>query len=81
MNRKVRDFNTLLKSLNLTALPLKREPSCLDGDVGFIELFKECEIGDIREEKIEEEEEVVEVEELGVEYFDKFSIIDELAYH
>ncbi|GKE11659.1 hypothetical protein Tco_1415210, partial [Tanacetum coccineum] len=65
----------------LAAPPLDREPSCLEGEVGFVELFKEYEIGDVREEEIEEEEEVVEVEELGVEYFDKFPTKDELAYH
>ncbi|GJV20010.1 putative reverse transcriptase domain-containing protein [Tanacetum coccineum] len=49
-------------------------------DVGFVEFFKEYEIGNIREEEIEEEEEVVKVEELGIEYFDKFSTRDELSY-
>ncbi|GJT93777.1 hypothetical protein Tco_1082622 [Tanacetum coccineum] len=58
-----------------------REPSCLEGEVGFVEVFKEYEIGDVREEELEEEEEVVEVEELGVEYFDKFPTRNELAYH
>nr|GEU34578.1 hypothetical protein [Tanacetum cinerariifolium] len=42
---------------------------------------KEYEIGDIREEEIEEEEEVMKVEELGAGYFDKLLIRDKLAYH
>ncbi|GJW92766.1 hypothetical protein Tco_0172438, partial [Tanacetum coccineum] len=74
-------FNTLLESLNLVIPPLDREYSCLEREVGFVELFKEYEIGDVRWEENEEEEEVVEVEELGVEYFDKFPTKDELAYH
>ncbi|GKC43402.1 hypothetical protein Tco_1061124 [Tanacetum coccineum] len=84
INRKVREFNTLLESLNLVAPPLDREPSCLEGEIGFVKLFKEYEIVDVRvkdEEEIKEEEEVVEVEKLGVEYFDKFPTKDELAYH
>nr|GEY96005.1 reverse transcriptase domain-containing protein [Tanacetum cinerariifolium] len=80
LNRKIQEFHTLLKSLDLAALPLRREPSFLKGDVGFVELFLEYEIKDISEEEIEEEE-VVEVDELGVEHFDKFSTRDELAYH
>ncbi|GKD54203.1 hypothetical protein Tco_1287590, partial [Tanacetum coccineum] len=62
MNRKVREFNTLLESLNLDAPPLDREPSCLKGEVGFVVLFKEYETGDVKEEEIKEEEEVVEEE-------------------
>nr|GEZ97160.1 hypothetical protein [Tanacetum cinerariifolium] len=54
--------------------PLEREPSCLEGDLGFVKLFKEFEIGNVRDE------EVVKVEELGVEHFDKFPTRDELAY-
>ncbi|GJV89070.1 hypothetical protein Tco_1533008 [Tanacetum coccineum] len=49
-------------------------------DVGFVELFKEYEIGDVSEEEIEVEK-VEEVKELDVEYFDKFPTRDELAYH
>ncbi|GJT06776.1 hypothetical protein Tco_0841238 [Tanacetum coccineum] len=47
---------------------------------------KEYEIGDVSEEEIKEEEvvgneeEIEGVEELGVEYFDKFPTRDELAY-
>ncbi|GJS22154.1 hypothetical protein Tco_0450786 [Tanacetum coccineum] len=73
MNRKVREFNTLLESLNLVDPPLNR-PSCLEGEVGFDELFKEYEIGDVSEEEIVGDE-------LGVEYFDKFPTRDELGYH
>ncbi|GJS33171.1 hypothetical protein Tco_0531553 [Tanacetum coccineum] len=80
LNRKIQEFHTLLESLNLTAPPLEREPSCLEGDVGFVELFKEYEIGDVSKEEIREEE-VEEKEELGVEYFDKFPTRDKLAYH
>ncbi|GJT30929.1 hypothetical protein Tco_0911204 [Tanacetum coccineum] len=40
-NRKIHEINTLLKSLNLTAPPLERDCSCLEGDVGFVELFRE----------------------------------------
>ncbi|GJZ44532.1 uncharacterized mitochondrial protein-like protein [Tanacetum coccineum] len=50
-------FYTLLESLNLATPSLEREPSCLERDVGFFELFKEYEIGDVRKEEIEEEEE------------------------
>ncbi|GKA74520.1 hypothetical protein Tco_0780822 [Tanacetum coccineum] len=74
--RKIREIDTLLESLNLTASPLKKDPSCLKGDVGFVKLFKTYEIGDVSEEELEEEE-VVEVDELGVEYFDKFPTRDE----
>nr|GEY84234.1 hypothetical protein [Tanacetum cinerariifolium] len=66
LNRKIQEFHTLLKSLDLAALPLRREPSFLKGDVGFVELFLEYEIKDISEEEIEEEE-VVEVDELDAE--------------
>nr|GFA19962.1 hypothetical protein [Tanacetum cinerariifolium] len=52
--------------LGLSRPPLEREPSCLEGYVGFVNLFKEYEIRDVSEEEIEEEE-VVKVEELGVE--------------
>ncbi|GJU98142.1 hypothetical protein Tco_1327413 [Tanacetum coccineum] len=68
-------------------LPISRrvqELNKLLEPIGLVELFKEYEIGDVREEKVEEleeEEEEVEVEELGVEYFDKFPTKDELAYH
>ncbi|GJT88406.1 hypothetical protein Tco_1070123 [Tanacetum coccineum] len=79
--RKIREINTLLESLNLTAPPLERNSSCLEGDVGFVELFKEYEIREFSEEEIKEGEEVAEVEELVVEYFDKFPTRDELAYH
>nr|GEZ16709.1 hypothetical protein [Tanacetum cinerariifolium] len=69
--RKIREINTFLESFNLTAPPLERNSSCLEGDVGFVELYKEYEIGEFSEEEIKEEEEVAEVEEFGVEYFDK----------
>ncbi|GKC39388.1 hypothetical protein Tco_1051772 [Tanacetum coccineum] len=78
-NRKIHEITILLEFLNATAPPLKRDSSYLEGDVGFVELFKEYEIGYFSEEEIEEE--VVEVEELGVEYFDKYPTRDELAYH
>ncbi|GJT21879.1 hypothetical protein Tco_0891816 [Tanacetum coccineum] len=80
-NRKIYELYALLESLNLTAPPLERDFSYLEGDIRFVKLFKEYEIGDLSEEETEEEEEVVEVEELGVEYFDKFMTKDELAYH
>nr|GEZ10271.1 ribonuclease H-like domain-containing protein [Tanacetum cinerariifolium] len=80
MNKKIRELHTLLESLNPAAPPLERQPSCLEKDVGFVELFKEYEIGDVREEVIEEEEELEGVEELGVEYFDKFLTRFELAH-
>nr|GEU89405.1 protein kinase-like domain, concanavalin A-like lectin/glucanase domain protein [Tanacetum cinerariifolium] len=65
-NKKVREINALLKSLNLISPPLKRDPSCLEGNVGFIELFKEYDIRDFSEEEVEEEEDIVEIEELEV---------------
>ncbi|GKA58877.1 hypothetical protein Tco_0758190 [Tanacetum coccineum] len=45
------ELDALLESLNLTALPLERD---LKGDVKFVELFKEYEIGDFSDEEIEE---------------------------
>ncbi|GKB08392.1 hypothetical protein Tco_0836676 [Tanacetum coccineum] len=59
----IREINTLLESLKLTAPPLERDPSCLEGDVEFVELFKKYESGDFREEEIDEEEDVVELKE------------------
>ncbi|GKG63149.1 hypothetical protein Tco_0638796, partial [Tanacetum coccineum] len=67
MNRKVREFNTLLESLNLVAPPLDREPSCLEGEVGFVELFKEYETRNVSEEVEEEIEEEKEEEAVEVE--------------
>ncbi|GJR24416.1 hypothetical protein Tco_0972943 [Tanacetum coccineum] len=64
LNRKIREFHTLLESLDLATPSLEREPSCLEGDVGFVELFKEYKIGDVSEEEIKEDE-VERVEELG----------------
>ncbi|GKC93957.1 hypothetical protein Tco_1159399 [Tanacetum coccineum] len=72
--KKVREFNILLESLNLVASLLDRDPSCLEGEIGLVQLFKEYEIEDVRKEKEkeledgdpEEEEEVVEVEELSI---------------
>ncbi|GJR59551.1 retrovirus-related pol polyprotein from transposon TNT 1-94 [Tanacetum coccineum] len=62
------------------APPLEREPSCSEGDVGFVEFFKEYEIGNIREEEIEEEEEVVKVEELGnFTYITNFLIVEDIS--
>ncbi|GJV85501.1 hypothetical protein Tco_1525399 [Tanacetum coccineum] len=80
-SRKVSEINALIESLNLTASPLERDLSCLERKVGFVELFKEYEIEDFSEEEITEEDDVVEVEELGVEYFDKFPTRNKLAYH
>ncbi|GJR20877.1 hypothetical protein Tco_0969404 [Tanacetum coccineum] len=80
-NRKICELNALLESLNLTALPLERDFFYLEGNVRFVELFKEYEIGELSEGETEEEEEVVEVEEIGVEFFNKFPTKDELAYH
>nr|GEV11740.1 hypothetical protein [Tanacetum cinerariifolium] len=53
LNRKIQEFYTLLESVNLDNPPLEREPSCLEGDIGFVELFKEYEIEDVSEEEIE----------------------------
>ncbi|GKC00537.1 hypothetical protein Tco_0986673, partial [Tanacetum coccineum] len=50
-NRKVREINAPLESLNLTAPPLECDLSGLEGDVKFVELFKEYEIGDFSEEE------------------------------
>ncbi|GJX34777.1 hypothetical protein Tco_0246334 [Tanacetum coccineum] len=80
LNRKVREFNTLLESLNLAAPPLEREHSCLERYVGFVKLFKEFEIRDVRDEEIEEEEVVVEVEELGnFTYIMNFLIVEDIS--
>ncbi|GKB66640.1 hypothetical protein Tco_0928052, partial [Tanacetum coccineum] len=48
----------------LAAPPLEREPSYLEGDVGFVELFKEYEIGGVSEDETKEEEVVREDEEV-----------------
>ncbi|GJS37268.1 hypothetical protein Tco_0535650 [Tanacetum coccineum] len=80
MNIKICELNALLESLNLTTPPLERDFFYLEGGVRFVELFKEYEIGDLSEGEIEEEE-VVEVEKVGVEYFDEFPTKEELAYH
>ncbi|GJY51179.1 hypothetical protein Tco_0442026 [Tanacetum coccineum] len=80
-NREIFDLDALLESLNLTAPPLEKDFSYLEGDVRFVELFKKYEIGDRSEGETKDEEEVVEVEEVGVEYFDKFPTKDKLAYH
>ncbi|GJX00109.1 hypothetical protein Tco_0184022 [Tanacetum coccineum] len=50
-----------------------------DGDIMFVELIKKYD--DSSEEELEEDENVVTGEELGVEYFDKFPTRSELAYH
>ncbi|GJX14953.1 hypothetical protein Tco_0206711 [Tanacetum coccineum] len=78
MNRKIHEINALLESLNLTSPPLERDSSCLEGDVGFFELFKEYKIGSISKEEIDEEEEVVEVEDLGIVKF--INGVDEVSY-
>ncbi|GJY99556.1 hypothetical protein Tco_0516986, partial [Tanacetum coccineum] len=62
---KIREVNTLLESSNSFRNRKIRE---------------DYEIGDFSEEEIEEEEDVVEVEELGVEYFDKYPTRDEPSY-
>ncbi|GJW86304.1 hypothetical protein Tco_0161644 [Tanacetum coccineum] len=62
-NRKICELNALLESLNLAAPPLEIDFSYLKGDIRFVELFKEYEIGDLSNGKTEEEK---EVEEVGV---------------
>ncbi|GJY35317.1 hypothetical protein Tco_0420695 [Tanacetum coccineum] len=59
-DRMICELDALLESLNLTALPLERD---LKGDVKFVELFKEYDIGDFSDEEIEEGEIVEEKEE------------------
>ncbi|GJR61322.1 hypothetical protein Tco_1503484 [Tanacetum coccineum] len=58
-DRMICELDALLESLNLTALPLERD---LKGDVKFVELFKEYDIGDFSDEEIEEGEIVEEKE-------------------
>ncbi|GJU88225.1 hypothetical protein Tco_1300648 [Tanacetum coccineum] len=77
-NKKTCELNALLESLNLTAPSLERYFSYLEGDVGFVKLFKEYEIGDLSEGEMEEEEEVVDVEELGIVKFTNG--VDEVVY-
>nr|GEX49567.1 hypothetical protein [Tanacetum cinerariifolium] len=55
LNRKIREFHTPFESLDLAAQPLEKEPSCLEGDAGFVELFKEYEIGVVCDDETEEE--------------------------
>ncbi|GJR46765.1 hypothetical protein Tco_1314868 [Tanacetum coccineum] len=50
-----------------------------DGDIMFVELIKKYD--DSSEEELEENDDVLTGEELGVEYFDKFPTRSELAYH
>ncbi|GJY43603.1 hypothetical protein Tco_0431816 [Tanacetum coccineum] len=50
-----------------------------DEDVMFVELIKKY--NDSSEEELEFNENAVTEEELGVEYFDRFPTISELAYH
>ncbi|GKB08927.1 hypothetical protein Tco_0837239 [Tanacetum coccineum] len=61
-DRMICELDALLESLNLTALPLERD---LKGDVKFVELFKEYDIGDFSDEEIEEGEIAEEKEDLG----------------
>ncbi|GKB16534.1 ADP-ribosylation factor-like protein 5 [Tanacetum coccineum] len=72
--------DTLTKGLPPKAFKqhVPRLPSCLEGDLGLVQLFKDSERWNVRE-KVEEENKGRE--ELGVEYFDKFLTKDELAYH
>ncbi|GJV69083.1 hypothetical protein Tco_1484592 [Tanacetum coccineum] len=61
ISRRVRELNKLLEVLDIVVPPLTSGPSCLEGEVGFVELFKKYKIRDVRienQEEIEEEEEV-----------------------
>ncbi|GJS66266.1 hypothetical protein Tco_0680830 [Tanacetum coccineum] len=49
------------------------------GDIMFVELIKKYD--DSSEEELEEDDNIVTWEELGVEYFDKFPTRSELVYH
>ncbi|GJZ72507.1 hypothetical protein Tco_0636358 [Tanacetum coccineum] len=46
-NREICDLDALFESLNLTAPPLEKDFSYLEGDPRFVELFKKYEIGDL----------------------------------
>ncbi|GJV38059.1 zinc finger, CCHC-type containing protein [Tanacetum coccineum] len=72
MRRLLTQTNLLIKLIYKTVLGSKEIVEDLDDEI-VEELNEEV------EDEIEEEEE--EVEELGVECFDKFLIIDEMAYH
>ncbi|GJZ13914.1 hypothetical protein Tco_0549144 [Tanacetum coccineum] len=57
-DRMIYELEALFESLNLTSPPLERD---LKGEVKFVELFKEYEIGDLIKEESEEGE-VMEIE-------------------
>ncbi|GJS76026.1 hypothetical protein Tco_0725907 [Tanacetum coccineum] len=64
-NRKIYELNALLESLNLTTPPLERDFSYLEGDIRFVELFKEYEIGDlVREKQRRKKKEVKAIKEI-----------------
>ncbi|GJU98910.1 hypothetical protein Tco_1328181 [Tanacetum coccineum] len=65
-DRTILEINALLESLNLTVPPLDRELSHLVGDVEFVELLKKYKIKDSSYDELEEKDQVVEVDELGV---------------
>ncbi|GJY78957.1 hypothetical protein Tco_0484758, partial [Tanacetum coccineum] len=73
---KVSDIDEALRRLGgLTASGFTKN----DGDVMFVELIKEYD--DYSKEELDKDDDVVEEEELDVEYFDKFLTRSELAYH
>ncbi|GJT45115.1 hypothetical protein Tco_0953830 [Tanacetum coccineum] len=82
MVEKVCNLNSLLESLNLVPSSSSSKNVCKkekDSDVMLIKLIKKYD--DSSEEALEKDNDVGGEEELGVEYFDKFSTRTELAYH
>ncbi|GJS65354.1 hypothetical protein Tco_0679918 [Tanacetum coccineum] len=80
--KKICKFNSFLESLNLVPPSSNTQFICTkenDGDIMFVELIKKYD--DSSEEELEEDDNVVTREELGVEYFDKFPTRSELVYH
>ncbi|GJT85843.1 hypothetical protein Tco_1067560 [Tanacetum coccineum] len=75
-------LNSFLESLNLVPLSSNTQFICIkenDGDIMFIDLIKKYD--DSSEGELGEDDNVITVEELGVEYFDRFPTTSELAYH
>ncbi|GJQ97202.1 hypothetical protein Tco_0008341 [Tanacetum coccineum] len=79
---KICKLNSFLASLNLVPPSSNTQFVCTkenDGDVIFLEIIKKYD--DSIEEELEEDDNVVAGEELGVEYFDKFPTRREIAYN
>ncbi|GJT16596.1 hypothetical protein Tco_0875302 [Tanacetum coccineum] len=82
ITEKVCKLNSFLQSLNLVPSSSNTQFVCTKEngrDIMFVELIKKYD--DSSEEELEEDENIVTRDELGAEYFDKFTTMSELAYH